>query len=68
MSRRDAEKIEVSVMFKRESNLAVLVNDGDKDIWLPKSQIDVEGGEFPEEGKSCELLVAEWLAKEKGLI
>lgn len=68
MSRRGAEKIEVSVTFKHETDRAVLINDGDKDIWLPKSQIDIEGGEFPEEGEACELLVAEWLAKEKGLI
>lgn len=68
MSRRNDEKIEVSVTFKHETDRAVLINDGDKDIWLPKSQIEIEGGEFPEEGEACELLVAEWLAKDKGLI
>lgn len=68
MSRRDAEMIEVSVTFKRETDRAVLINDGDKDIWLPKSQIEVDGGEYPEPGEVVDLLVAEWLAKDKGLL
>lgn len=66
MSRRDAEKIEVSVTFQRETDRAVLINDGDKDIWLPKSQIEID--DLLEEGEPCKVLVAEWLAKEKGLI
>ena len=68
MSHREAEKVEVSVTFKRETERAVLVHDGDKDVWLPKSQIEIEGGEWPEEGEACDVLVAEWLAKDKGLI
>lgn len=68
MSRGDAEKIEVSVTFKRETDRAILINDGDKDIWLPKSQCSIDAEDFPEDGETCELLVAEWLAKEKGLI
>jgi len=68
MSHREAEKVEVSVTFKRETERAVLVHDGDKDVWLPKSQIEIEGGEWPKEGEACDVLVAEWLAKNKGLI
>lgn len=68
MSRRDAEKIEVSVTFKRETERAVLINDGDKDIWLPKSQIETYEFCDTEPGEAIELLVAEWLAKDKGLI
>jgi hypothetical protein len=68
MTRRDAEKIEVSVTFKHITDRAVLVNDGDKDIWLPLSMVD--GGDIMamEPGDVVELLLPEWLAKEKGLI
>ena len=68
MSRHDAEKIEMSVTFKRETDLAVLINDGDKDIWLPKSQLG--SYEFCDTGPGevIDIEVAEWLAKEKGLI
>lgn len=68
MSRREAEKVEVSVTFKRETDRAILVNDGDKDIWLPKSQCSIAAEDFPEPGEAIEIEVAEWLAKEKGLL
>lgn len=68
MSRRDAEKIELAVTLVHESDRAVLVNDGDREAWLPKSQCEVEGGEYPAPGEAFTLYVAEWVAKEKGLI
>lgn len=68
MSRREAKKIEVSVTMKHETDRAILVLDGDREVWLPKSQVSIEGDEFPEPGESAELFVPEWLAKEKGLI
>lgn len=68
MSRRNDEKIEVSVTFKHVTDRAVLVNDGDKDLWLPLSQIEPYEFCDTEPGEAIELLVAEWLAKEKGLI
>ena len=67
MSRRDPEMIDVTVTFKHITDRAVLVNDGDKDVWLPLSQIDYSFLD-PEPGDTLELLVPEWLAKEKGLI
>jgi hypothetical protein len=67
MSRRDAEKVEVSVTFKHQTGRAVLINDGDKDIWLPLSQVDYDFCDT-EPGEAIEILVAEWLAKDKGLI
>jgi len=68
MSRREAEKVEVGVTMKRETDRAILINDGDHDIWLPKSQCEVEGGQYPEAGETFNLMVADWLAKDKGLI
>lgn len=71
MSRRDreAEMIDVTVTFKRATDKALLVNDGDRDIWLPLSQVKCdEDLRTADEGDVLELLVPEWLAKEKGLI
>ena len=67
MSRRKPEMIDVTVIFKRITDRAVLVNDGDKDIWLPLSQVDYHFCD-PEPGDTLELLVPEWLAKEKGML
>jgi len=46
---------------------AALINDGERDAWLPYSQIE-DGLETLETGKHVKLLVPEWLAKDKGLI
>jgi hypothetical protein len=69
MARREAEKIEVSVIFKHNTDNAILVSDGDNDIWLPLSQIECdEDLSAFEPGDDIELLMPEWLAKEKGII
>lgn len=51
--------ITVSVKLKHETAAAYLVNGGDKDVWVPKSQCEYSDGE---------LQLPEWLALEKGLI
>ena len=51
-------------MLKHETKAAWLVNDGDKDVWLPKSQCEIEMGK----GTDCIVTLPEWLAKEKELI
>ena len=45
---------------------AVLIHDGAREAWIPKSQIE-DPDEF-EVGEHIELLLPEWLAKAKGLI
>ena len=45
---------------------AVLIHDGAREAWVPKSQIE-DPDEF-EVGEHVELLLPEWLAKAKGLI
>ncbi len=61
--------IDVAVTFKRATDAAICVNDGDRDIWLPLSQIESdEDLRTADEGDALELLVPEWLAKENGLI
>jgi len=56
-------RVEVSGRIVRETEKALLVDVGEgegKEIWLPKSQCEVED--------DCTIVVEEWLAKEKGLI
>ena len=46
---------------------AVLVHDGKRDAWIPRNQIEDPDPATLEAGQHVELLVAEWLATEKGL-
>jgi hypothetical protein len=58
------ENYEITVEVKRETDKAILVDDGDVEVWLPKSQIvertDLKDG-------FAELVIPEWLAEEKEL-
>jgi hypothetical protein len=51
----------------KETAMALLCEIDGKQVWIPKSQID-DDSEVWEEGQSGELIINEWLAKEKGLI
>jgi hypothetical protein len=61
--------IEVVLDIIRETADAFLVSDGDREVWLPKSQIgnadDLEGRSPVE---NVTLVLPEWLATEKGLM
>jgi hypothetical protein len=64
MSRDDAVEITVEVI--KETAAAVLVTDGDIEVWLPKSQITLM---VPDEGDETRTMeIPEWLAVEKGLV
>ena len=54
---------------------AVLIHDGAREAWIPKSQIEdritENAGKDPDEfevGEHVELLLPEWLATAKGLL
>lgn len=55
---------DVVCILKHETKAAWLVNNGDKDVWLPKSQCEIELGK----NMSCVVTLPEWLAQEKELI
>jgi len=59
-----SDLIDVAVEVKHKTEKAVLVSDGDRDIWLPNSQIELDGD--VENGFTVTL--PEWLAFDKGLI
>jgi hypothetical protein len=58
--------IDISVIIVHRTEKAVLIKDAEnaKPVWLPLSQVEIEGGS----GEIGELTLPEWLAQEKGLI
>lgn len=60
------KEVEIAVEIKRETEKAYLVFDGDKEVWIAKSQIKdyCEG----ESGKITSIFLPEWLCLEKGLL
>lgn len=47
---------------------AVLIHDGTREAWIPRSQIEAPDPAEMETGQHITLLIPEWLANEKGLI
>lgn len=56
------DSVEIDVDIKYETKDAVLVSDGDIDVWIPKSQLD------DIDYKEKTILIPEWLAHDMGLI
>lgn len=55
----EAQLFDFSGTLKRETDAALLVNDGTRDVWLPKKLTEDNGdGTFT---------IPEWLAIEKGI-
>ncbi len=62
------EKVEFDgVRVVKATKLAILVDIDGQDYWFPRSQIAVDC-ELSDEGDEGTLVVAEWLAKNKGLL
>lgn len=64
------EYIEISCDYVRQTPGAVLVNDGTRDIWIPKSQIEDESvfDRLTDLKSSCEIGVTRWFAEKSGLV
>ena len=60
------EIVEIIGTVKAITDAAILVDDGDNDIWLPLSQIKIDKGEYMK-GDDLVIEIPEWLAFEKGL-
>jgi hypothetical protein len=59
------EQHTIDVTIIRETEKAVLINDGTREEWLPRSQIEMEG---PDPDGLMQLTAPEWILKDKGLI
>jgi len=57
--------IEIIVSIERETEAAYLVDDGDRTVWVPKSQVTLD----PHQKSGFHsMFIPEWLAIEKELI
>jgi len=58
-------EVEIEVTVKAETNLAMLVDNGTVEVWVPKSQIT---DECSENGVISSIFLRESFAIEKGLV
>lgn len=58
-----SDLVDVSGEIHRETAKAILFFDGTREVWLPKSLVEVEA-----KGKLFEVTMPEWLAHKHGLI
>lgn len=60
--------VDIACFVRMETSRAVLINDGHREVWLPKSQVEVdEAGST--NGELCATVTMPfWLAKSKELI
>jgi RNase P/RNase MRP subunit p29 len=63
----DKDLIEISGEILYETDLAILLYDGETESWIPKSQIEIEP-KFFELGDMVVVTMPEWLAEDKELI
>jgi len=56
--------IEIYGIIHAETKMAIFVDVGNNTVWLLKSQIE----DWPNVGESGEILMPEWLAKDKCII
>lgn len=61
-------RTELAVEFVRETENAILVKDGNNEVWIPKSQVTYDEDLELKRGLALEIELPEWLAEEKGLI
>ena len=54
--------VDIACFIRTETPRAWLINDGKREVWVPKSQAEVD------EDHGTIITMPEWLAKEKGLI
>ena len=55
------------VTILKETASAVLVDIDGEEVWIPQSQIHADS-QIWEEGDEGDLVISDWIAKDKGLI
>lgn len=67
--RGDLETVEVELTYLRETDRAVQFKDADdREFWLPRSTFSGLENIEPDEGATVMIDVAEWKARQEGLI
>lgn len=67
---KESQPVKIDVTIENETDLAFLVNDGDRSVWIPKSQLIGFDWDAPimMPITAMTITIPEWLAKAKGLI
>ena len=61
--------VEINVEILNETDLDIFISDGDKEVWIPKSQIiEPSDGEYMVGDIMLTITIPEWLAIEKGFV
>lgn len=60
-------QVEIAIDIKAMTEKAILIYDGDREVWIPLSQVTDYTDEI-EVGASITIFISEWLANEKGLL
>jgi len=60
----DKKWVELTGTTEKETDRAVLIDFGDSEEWILKSQME----DWPDFGETGKVLIKEWLTEEKGLI
>ena len=70
MKSNDEDKVELAVEIKvnQPHHKAILINDGTRDVWIPRSLFSCEENSDMNQGDHVNLMVTEWFAKKEGLI
>jgi len=59
---------EIACEVRIKTASAVLIHDGTREAWIPRSQIEDPDPEDMAIGQHITLLIPEWIAEEKSLI
>jgi len=70
VKKQDIRHVEIDVEIHNETELGILIFDGDRTAWLPKSQlVDFDSDAVTMiPSQVMTITMPEWLAKAKGLI
>jgi hypothetical protein len=60
-----SDLIEIACEVRRETDLAVLIFDGAREVWVPKALVEIDAPSLP---GTTVATMPEWLASEKGLV
>ena len=62
----DKNYVELEVELLAETPAALKISDGTMEVWVPKSQLESEVEQL--DNGLIQIVIPEWLAREKGLI
>ena len=65
---QEQEQVEISVEYRHQTKKAILVSDGDDEVWIPKSLISDWSDDDPEQGDVIVISIPEWFATKEGLV